>query len=81
MKNFKVSIVFETQESNIFGGLSKSTLNLAIDQETTEKLVNEFLEDQKNIVIKLPNGVTRYLNTKNILYIDTVEIIEKEGEK
>lgn len=81
MKNFKVTITFETQESNIFGGLSKSTLNLAIDQETTEKLVNEFLEDQKNIVIKLPNGVTRYLNTKNILYIDTVEIIEKGGEK
>ena len=81
MKNFKVSIVFEAQESNIFGGLSKSTLNLAIDQETTEKLINEFLEDQKNIVIKLSNGVTRYLNTKNILYIDTVEIIEKEGEK
>ena len=56
-------------------------MNLAIDQETTEKLVNEFLEDQKNIIIKLSNGVTRYLNTKNILYIDTVEIIEKEGEK
>lgn len=81
MKNFKVTIVFETQESNIFGGLSKSTLTLAVDEDTKSRIVDEFLNDQKNITINLFNGVIRYVNTKNILYIDTVEIIEKEGEK
>lgn len=79
-KQFQVKILFDRQESNIFGGLGAQGVTLLIDEEVKNTVLDHFLKQESVLTITLSDLSTRYINTKNILYIDVTEVAG-EGEK
>jgi hypothetical protein len=79
-KQFQVKILFDRQESNLFGGLGAQGVTLILDEPTKNTVLDHFLKQESVLTVTLNDFSTRYINTKNILYIDVTEAAS-EGEK
>lgn len=79
-KQFQVKIGFDKPESNVFGGMSYANTTCIVGTEVKDKIVEQFAHQENVITINL-GGVVRHVNTRNILYIDVLEITEQEEKK
>lgn len=80
-KQFQVKILFDRQESNRFGGVGAQGVTLLIDEEVKNTVLDHFFKQESVLTIMLSDCSTRYINTKNILYIDVTEVTENPTEE
>ena len=80
-KQFQVKILFDRQESNCFGGVGAQRVTLLIDEEVKNTVLDHFFKQESVLTVTLSDGSTRYINTRNILYIDVTEVTESPTEE
>lgn len=85
-KKFNVKVAFDKAESNMFGGLSNSVTVLIVPESVKDQLLKEFKNQDSVIAVRLAADSkgfepTRYINCRNILYIEVVEIADEQASK
>ena len=75
-KKFYVRILFDRQESNTFGGVGAQGVTLLLDESVKDTVVDHFVKQESVITVTLSDFSTRYINSRNILYIDITEVAE-----
>lgn len=84
-KLHKIIITFDKVESGVFGGLQNQSLVLTIPEDQAKALVTQFHEGSGILSVFLGkdsagNETWKYVNTKNILYIDEFVIADNSKE-
>lgn len=79
-KQFQVKILFDRQESNAFGGVGAQGVTLLLDESVKNTALDHFIKQESVITVTLSDFSTRYINTRNILYIDVTEAVEDKKE-
>lgn len=77
---YNLTIIFDRKEGSPFGGISAQSVSIMTDKDTRDKVLEQFHGGEGVLSVSLNNGITRHINSKNILYIDEVEISEEEGK-
>lgn len=75
----RIFIYFDKKESNAFGGLSNQSIVLDVTEEQASKVITQFHEGAGVFSVNLgkdERGVEtwKYINAKNILFIDELVI-------
>lgn len=86
-KSFSVKIYFNKQESNMFGLTNSSTV-LVIPESVKDQILEEFKNQNSILTIGYSDNVgvgvatlIRYVNCRNILYIDVAEnVVPKQTD-
>lgn len=80
VKSCQVVIIFDRKEGSPFGGVNAQSVTLLIDEDTKNKVIKQFTEQEGVLTVHLSNGVIRHINARNILYIDETEIVDEGGD-
>lgn len=73
-KQFKVDVLFDKKESTVFGGLGAQSLTLLLPESVKNTVIDHFLKQESVLTVTMSDLSTRYINTRNILYIDVTEV-------
>lgn len=81
-KMYQLTIAFDRQESGIFGGISAQSVHIVVPESVKNQVIQHFEDQHSVLAVTMQDNSTRYINTRNILFIDVVEVnVEvKQGE-
>lgn len=73
-KSFGLTIYFDKKERSVINGLdSFGATSVIVSEEIKDLIINQFVKMETVISFEL-SGITRHINTRNILYIDVVSV-------
>lgn len=79
-KQFQVKILFDRQESTVFGGVGAQGVTLLLDETVKNTVLEHFIKQDSVITVTMSDFSTRYINTRNILYVDVTEVATDKKE-
>lgn len=79
-KQFQVKILFDRQESTVFGGVGAQGVTLLLDETVKNTVLEHFIKQDSVITVTMSDFSTRYVNTRNILYVDVTEVATDKKE-
>lgn len=85
MKNYKIKIYFHSGQSDLFG-YSGDCVECIVTEENKDKILVMLAEDEKEVKllgINMQEGGMgiRYINMRNVLYIDVKEVEDEKESK
>jgi len=76
-KHFSVNVYFSVPKRTAFGVDTHESMALLISEANKERLLEDFNEQENVMAVNLGDGTVRYVNTKNILFIDVSEVVSR----
>ena len=68
---YNIVISYEVKECNsLFGGSYYGAMKLTVTEDAKNKIINAFSKGDQHIAINIGNDTIRYLNMKNVMFID-----------
>ncbi len=74
-KQFSIGIYFSALRQSVFGAEQRDNMALVISEENKDRLLEDFCKQESVVSINLGNGAVRYVNARNILYIEVAEFV------